>query len=117
MSVPHTRTVNAPEHWYHVAHPRVSFALPLGAIVAVGRLVNIIPTVLLREHGLTRQEELFGDYGEGRFGWVFEHVIALPAPVPCKGALGLWTVPPGAAHDVRAGVEATRVTERVMEAR
>ncbi len=29
----------------------------------------------------------------GPVGWVLKDVVALPQPVPCKGALGLWTVP------------------------
>ncbi len=29
----------------------------------------------------------------GPYGWVLEDVRALPEPIPCKGAQGLWTVP------------------------
>lgn len=29
---------------------------------------------------------------EGPVGWVLEDVVVLPAPVPCKGAQGLWEV-------------------------
>ncbi|HEX2677838.1 MAG TPA: hypothetical protein VHM19_14395 [Polyangiales bacterium] len=29
----------------------------------------------------------------GPFGWVLEDVRALPEPIPCKGAQGLWRVP------------------------
>lgn len=42
----------------------------------------------------------FGDYG-----WVCEDVFALPEPVPCKGAQGLWSLPP----DVEAKVLAQEV--------
>lgn len=29
----------------------------------------------------------------GNKGWLLRDVIVLPAPIPCKGAQGLWTVP------------------------
>jgi len=29
----------------------------------------------------------------GPFGWVLSDVVVLPAPVPCRGAQGLWEVP------------------------
>jgi hypothetical protein len=32
----------------------------------------------------------FGDYTPGRYAWILENVQALPGPIPCKGALGLW---------------------------
>lgn len=30
----------------------------------------------------------------GPWCWVLEHVHALEAPIPCRGAQGLWTLPP-----------------------
>jgi len=36
----------------------------------------------------------------GSIGWVFDQRRALPAPVPCKGAQGLWNLP----ADVEAAV-------------
>lgn len=38
----------------------------------------------------------------GPCGWVLADVVALPAPVPCRGALGVWRLPP----DVEAAVRA-----------
>jgi hypothetical protein len=29
----------------------------------------------------------------GEFGWILDEVVVLREPVPCSGALGLWTVP------------------------
>jgi hypothetical protein len=29
----------------------------------------------------------------GPYGWTLDDVVALPAPVPCRGAQGLWPVP------------------------
>lgn len=37
----------------------------------------------------------------GPFGWVLADVRALPAPIPCRGAQGLWDLPP----DVLAQVQ------------
>jgi hypothetical protein len=36
----------------------------------------------------------------GEYGWVLTHRIALPTPVPCKGAQGLRTLPPDIATAV-----------------
>jgi hypothetical protein len=72
---------------------------PRGAIVAVGILTDVVPTERLRQHLMPR-EEFFGDYGDGRFGWIFEGIRALRTPVPATGRLGIWTMPP----DVQAAV-------------
>jgi hypothetical protein len=98
--------------------------LPRGSVVATARLVDVLPIqskpagghcVAPDDEGLmrvwhptelagvkghysditTEHEALFGDYSTpGRFGWVLEGVEALPAPVPARGALGLWTWQP-----------------------
>lgn len=38
------------------------------------------------------KELVFGDYSEGRWGWVLESPRTIK-PVECKGALQLWNVP------------------------
>lgn len=35
----------------------------------------------------------FGDYRPGRRVWRLDAIQALPAPVPCRGGMGLWDVP------------------------
>lgn len=97
-----------------------SYVLPRGAIVAVARLVDCRPIVGGYEHdhpdepmdyrigyvrdgrilALTKQERAFGDYSPGRYAWLLADVRPLRTPVPCRGAQGLWAVPP----DVRAAV-------------
>lgn len=37
----------------------------------------------------------------GPWGWVIEDLRPLPEPIPCKGALSLWTVTGGAAEKLR----------------
>ena len=75
--------------------------LPLGGIVAVCRLVDCVSTGLYSsvQHdseiwqvppGNMSREYTFGDYSPGRFAWLLADVQALPEPIPCKGALGLW---------------------------
>lgn len=65
---------------------------PLGAIVATGRLVavkrteDLLPTI-------SKTEETFGNYAPQRFGWLFEDIVALPIPVPFKGAQGFFDIP------------------------
>jgi hypothetical protein len=79
--------------------------LPTGKVVATCELVDVkqIDEVISfpacrsytnvdRKHTyiLTSQERAFGDYSVGRYMWLLENVVALPAPIPAKGALGLW---------------------------
>jgi hypothetical protein len=78
-------------------------ALPLGAVVAVCRLVSCLPTRELQENRtiqmdpdagcddfhLTDHERAFGDYAPGRWAWLLADV-RLITPVDARGALGLW---------------------------
>lgn len=69
--------------------------LPLGAVLATCRLVACLPTNLVPSHLeygslLTDRERAFGDHTSGRYAWVLEDVVALPEPIPARGALGLW---------------------------
>lgn len=113
----------------HPNHPRgrparlyVSAAswveLPLGAVVATCRLVDVVPTVDFRtEREDTRKriewiddtlwlrvpserpaqnitEQLpFGDFAPGRWALLLDDVRKLAHPVPCRGYQGLWTLP------------------------
>jgi hypothetical protein len=81
-----------------------------GAIIAVARLVDCRKTQLLEgvtvfegghEWRLTDQERAFGDYTPGRYAWLLADVQPLAVPVPCRGALGLWTVPEAVKEAVR----------------
>lgn len=64
--------------------------LPLGSIVATCRLVacHRMDDALL--DSITDQEEAFGDWRIGRYAWELADVVALPEPIPAKGAQGLW---------------------------
>lgn len=88
--------------------------LPLGFIIAVGeitdcwRVTDELPEVPGKEchfvyydypRGVTltktveRMEFYFGDFSKGRYVLALSNVQQLAKPIPCRGALGLWTVP------------------------
>lgn len=67
--------------------------LPLGSIVGFAYVEDCHPTEAISRFGLSEQERAFGNYDDGRFGWFFREAGQLTVPVPCRGALGLWTVP------------------------
>ena len=70
--------------------------LPRGAILAICRIARCVPvTVLDLEVDKLSDDEIdFGDYTPGRYAWQLTDLHRLAVPIPCKGALGLWTVPP-----------------------
>ncbi len=90
--------------------------LPLGAIIAVARIVEYIPTeaIIAADNGRPPRRHLtlggfrcgvseieFGDYQPNRFGWLLADVHRLALPVPCKGALGLWKIEPRTLRSLR----------------
>jgi len=86
--------------------------VPRGAIIGTGRIVACYSTTGLSvaealagvgfDRSLAEQERAFGNYAPGRYAFVFSDVIALAQPIPCKGALGLWTVPPEIEAQIRS---------------
>lgn len=63
--------------------------LPLGAIVAVCRLLACVRTEAVRDE-ITAMERNFGNFQNGRFAWELE-IIKLPElPIMAKGAQGIW---------------------------
>jgi hypothetical protein len=66
-------------------------SIPLSAVVATANLVRIERTENVADE-LSGLERLYGDYSWGRFAWFLEDVRALPEPIGCRGALGLWNV-------------------------
>lgn len=69
--------------------PLRRMALPLGAALAIGELINIHRVERIRDT-LSHNERAYGDYGDGRYGWVFENVRVFPTPIPMKGQQGLF---------------------------
>lgn len=68
--------------------------LPLGAIIAVCELVEIIPTEkFIRSdwpHLIFANELIFGNFEKGRYAWLIKDVRILEKPIEFTGRLGLW---------------------------
>jgi hypothetical protein len=58
--------------------------MAFGAVVAVARLVDCVRVEDLPEPLRSHHE------ANGPWCWVLEDVERLPAPIPCRGAQGLW---------------------------
>lgn len=70
-------------------------AVPYGAVLAVARVRSF----------LTDEDAPADPWFCGPFGWVLSDVVAIE-PVPCKGAQGLWELPPGVLERVRENYRA-----------
>ena len=66
---------------------------PLGAVVALAKLVACRRSEDIIAEGISDMEEDFGNYGPSRFGWILRDIVPLPAPVPFSGHQGLFDVP------------------------
>jgi hypothetical protein len=66
--------------------------LPRGAAVAVGDLITVAPTEVLRTT-LTQDELPFGDYRDNRYAWKLANVHRFSEPIPARGSQGLWNWP------------------------
>lgn len=74
---------------------------PLGKVLAIGTLVDCQPTESIAGT-LSRQERDLGNYGPGRWAWVFQDIQPLPEPIQAKGTLGIWEwTPPRSAAVAR----------------
>lgn len=78
--------------------------LPRSAVVAVARVTGWAGDDL----DLSPEQRR---WFSGPYGWTLEDVRVLPQPVPCKGSLGLWSLPPAVERDVLALLAAGRSLE------
>lgn len=85
-------------------------ALPLGAVVGVVEVVGYVtavgglPSYVARfgiEASPAPHEAAFGDYTQGRTVILTRNARRLAEPVPVRGALGVWTLPPDVEERVR----------------
>lgn len=76
------------EQFYRHLQPPIQ-DYPLGAIVAIVRMVECVPSELLLRR-LSPLEKACGDYSPNRFGWRMELVQRLTTPVPAAGQQGFW---------------------------
>jgi hypothetical protein len=75
-----------------VALGRLPNRIPLGAIVATCRLVDVRPTDELKLT-VSAIERLYGNYEPGRFGWLLEDIQPLAEPIAWTGKQGFFSVP------------------------
>ncbi len=68
--------------------------LDYGAICGVVRVVDIVTAS--RSKWFTPNDD-----SKVNLGWVLEDVIVLKKPIPCKGRLRLWEVPPKVLRELR----------------
>lgn len=89
------------------ADPR---ALPIGQMIALGRLDTIQPTTEWLRAALSEQERAFGDFSDGRYAWYVATVYRLATPVAARGSLGLWewTLPDACCRELMASLEQLR---------
>ena len=66
--------------------------LPLGAVVAICDLKDVVKTEDVVASGYHPQELPFGDFSFGRFAWLLDLVEKLDPPVPARGYQRLWEV-------------------------
>jgi hypothetical protein len=62
-------------------------------IVATAKLRDCLRTESIDELFLEGNESAFGDYSPGRWAWILSDVRKTSVPIPCKGSLGLWSIP------------------------
>lgn len=68
--------------------------LPLGSFLAIGTLDDCRPCRPTSYDAVGFPECVFGDFTPGRYMLYFKNVRRLATPIPYRGALSLWTVPP-----------------------
>lgn len=65
---------------------------PLGAIVAVAEITGCYPAEWFNGR-INEIERMLGDYGDERYGFTLENVVALSRPIPYSGKQGMFEVP------------------------
>lgn len=65
--------------------------LPYGCVVGKAELLDCVPIEQLygTEYD-TAQERAFGDWNNGRYGWILGNPVHYVTPIPAVGKQGLW---------------------------
>ena len=73
--------------------------LPLGEVIAICDLIDVIPTdKFIRSNWpylIFANELKFGNFTEGRYAWIIKNVKMLEKPISISGKLGLWNFDKG----------------------
>jgi hypothetical protein len=66
-------------------------ALTFGCIVGTVEIIDSLPIheLIGTKYDIPR-ERAFGDWREGRWGWILQNPILFKKPIPAKGAQGFW---------------------------
>ncbi|HEV7298716.1 MAG TPA: ASCH domain-containing protein [Tepidisphaeraceae bacterium] len=85
---------------------RMTLSMPVGVVVGTCYLADVFPVDAGSQYyriGGDAQRSVtlppaepelsFGDYTPGRFAWILTEIVALPKPVPFRGAQGFFDVP------------------------
>lgn len=81
---------------------RIPSPIPCGAIVATATLMGCRRTEDVASQVGAELE--FGDFTPGRWAWFLTDIVALPFPIPCRGHLSLWIIPPEIAERLTSAV-------------
>jgi len=74
-------------------HPMIKIdSWPYGYALAIGNLVDCIPTEEAIKRQLDPYELVFGDYTPGRFAWIFEDMEPIERPFPVIGRQRLFEI-------------------------
>ena len=71
----------------------------LGHLIGDVEVVDMVPTKIQvtkwRQLNPIRfpDEHHFGDYSDGRWGWITRNPAQYPYPIPLKGSMGIWNGP------------------------
>ena len=84
---------DAIEYAEHLGYFPRGLRIPRGCIVGVARLERVVRVEDVRDT-LAKHEAFFGNYDDGRFGWVFGERWALPRfdEPEVRGQQGFWTL-------------------------
>ena len=88
------------------------WGLPLGHIVAVVWLDEV--QRITSTFQVSEPERSFGQFTPGRSAWMFTQVYRLAAPLPARGALGVWEWQPPARFWSEIQVEHDRIREEMQ---
>lgn len=89
--------IPVPDWW-----PRRPEDYALGCIIAVSRVIDCQKMDEKLIAAQTPEERAFGAWAPGRFAWFLGQARELAKPVPCKGSLGFWKLPPEVEAQIRA---------------
>lgn len=75
---------------YQQMFPEIAgMPVSLGCVVAMCRLVEVVPSELLVA-SISNRERATGNFEPGRYGWRFEVVKRAEPPIPAQGKQGIW---------------------------